>query len=149
LAFRYTWFFFTEKQKQKIEHLYCASIDLIHNLWGWNGYVTLVLARDKSLLDYVYDYWKKFMRHLSESPEGNGYRETWEAYWIFTMPDKSFYKSMDLCRTNFFMNRYAQRAYHTNLDIFSFFCPHEQQKDFFIRLHVDIKNFIHKYIDPP
>ncbi len=67
------WCVFTEKQKQKIEHLYCAGIRLIHNLWGWNVYVTLVLARDKSLLDYMYDDWNKLMRHLIESPEGNGY----------------------------------------------------------------------------
>jgi hypothetical protein len=49
---------------------------LINNLWGWNDHLTLVLAREKSLLDYVYDYWQKFMKHLNESPEGNEYRET-------------------------------------------------------------------------
>jgi hypothetical protein len=69
---------------------------LIYNLWGWNDYVTLVLAQDRSLLDYVHDYWKKFMKHLNESPEGSGYRETWEAYPISMEPDKSFYKSMGI-----------------------------------------------------
>jgi hypothetical protein len=31
----------------------------------------------------------------------------------------------------------------------SFFCVHEQQKDFFKRSHVDVKNFIKKYVEPP
>jgi hypothetical protein len=144
-----TWFYFTENQKLKIEHVYCSGIRLINNIWGWNDHVTLVLAREKSLLDYVYDYWKKFMKHLNESPEGNEYRETWEAYLICKTPDRSFYKDMGLRKNNFFMNRYAQRAHHTNLDIFSFFCFHEKQKDFFKRSSVDVKNFIEKYVEPP
>ena len=31
----------------------------------------IVLMQEKSLLDYVYDYWQKFMRHLNEFPEGS------------------------------------------------------------------------------
>jgi len=64
------WFFFAEKQKHEIEHIYCAGIRLIYNLWEWNDYVTLVLPQDKSLNVYVYDYWKKFMKSLNESPNG-------------------------------------------------------------------------------
>jgi hypothetical protein len=144
-----TWFFYTENQKQEIEHLYCAGLRLIYNLWGWNDYVTLVLAQDKSLLDYVYDYWMKFMKHLNESSEGNGYRETWEAYLICKSSDKRLYNSMGLRTDNFFINRLVQRAYHTNLDVFLFFNTHERQKDFFKRSHDDVKRFIHKYVDVP
>ena len=82
---------FQRKKNQEIEHVYCAGIRLIYNLRGWNDYVTLVLSHQKSLLDYVYDYWKRFMKHLNESPEGNECRETWEAYLICQISDKSFY----------------------------------------------------------
>jgi hypothetical protein len=141
-----TRFFFTDKQKQEIDHLYCTGIRLTYNLWGWNDFVTLVLAQDRSLLDYVYDYWRKFMKHLNESPEGSEYRETWESYLISTPPDKGFYKSMGIRKNNFFMNRYTQRAYHTNLDVFSFFCIHKCQKDYFKKSHSDVNDFIYKYI---
>jgi hypothetical protein len=46
------------------------------------------------LLNYVYDYWQKFMKHLNESPEGNEYRETWEAYLICKTPDRILLKNM-------------------------------------------------------
>ena len=141
-----TWFFFTENQKQKIEHLFCTGIRQMHNLWGWNDIVTLILAREKSLLDYVYDYWKKLMKHIIESPEGNEYAETWEAYLICTSQNKDFYKSMGLRCDNLFMNRLAQRAHHTNLDLFSFLCTHEHQKDFLKKSNVDLVNFIQKYV---
>jgi hypothetical protein len=87
------------------------------------------------------------MKHLIDSPERNEYRETWKAYLIYKTSDRSFYKSMDKKKT-FFMNRYAQSTHHTNLDLFSFFCFYEQQKDFFKRSHADVKNFIQKYVDP-
>ena len=141
-----TWFFFTENQRQKLEHLFCAGIRLVHSLWGWDDTVTLILAREKSLLDYVYDYWKKLIKHMMESPEGKEYRETWEAYLICSSQDKSFYKSMELRSNNRFMNRLAQRAHHTNLDLFSFFCTQEKQKDFFKKSNVDFMNFIQKYV---
>ncbi|CAF0845512.1 unnamed protein product [Rotaria sp. Silwood1] len=63
---------------------YCTGLRLKHNLWGWNDYTTLVLAKDRSLLDYGYDYWEKFLKYLSTSPEASWYRETWEAYLIST-----------------------------------------------------------------
>jgi hypothetical protein len=144
-----TWFYFTEKQRQEIEHVYCTGLRIIHNMWGWNDHVTLVLAKDRSLLDYVYDYWEKFMKHLNMSPEASGYRETWEAYLIATSPDKSFYKSMGLRSNNFFMNRYVRRAYHTNLDVFSFFCVHQHQREYYKKSSSDIEYFIYKYINPP
>jgi hypothetical protein len=59
------WLYFTEKQKHKIQHVYCSGIRLINNLWRWNNHVTLSLAREKSLLHYVYDYWQKFTKHLN------------------------------------------------------------------------------------
>ena len=141
-----TWFFFTENQRQKIEHLFCAGIRLVPSLWGWDHTVTLILAREKSLLDDVYDYWKKRIKHIMESPEGKECRETWEAYLICSSQDKSLYKSMELRSNNRFMNRLAQRAHHTNLDLFSFFCTQEKQKDFFKKSNVDFMNFIQKYV---
>ncbi|CAF4300227.1 unnamed protein product [Rotaria sp. Silwood2] len=144
-----TWFYFTENQRKDIEHVYCTGLRLIHNLWGWNDYTTLVLAKDRSLFDYVYDYWERFMKHLSTAPEASGYRETWEAFLISTSPDRSVYKSMKLRKNNFFINRYIRRVHHTNLDVFSFFCIHQNQRDYFKRSSLNIERFIHKYIFPP
>jgi hypothetical protein len=45
--------FFHGKQRQNRECVYCAGLRLIHNLCGWNDYVTLVLAKDRSFLKYV------------------------------------------------------------------------------------------------
>jgi len=106
-------------------------------------------VREKSPLDYVYDYYQKFMKHLNESPEGKEYIETWEAYLICKKQDGSLCKSIGFRKNNFFINRYAQRAHHTNLDISSFFCFYEKQKDFFKRSQVDVKNFTDKYVEPP
>jgi hypothetical protein len=143
------WFFFTEKQKRHIEHTYCAGIRIVYNLWGWDDYVTLVLARDKTMLDYVFNYWRKFMGHLSTSPEGHEYRETWEAYLISKTTDKTLYKSMGLRKNNFFMSRFTKRAHHTNCEVFAFFCIHERQRDFFKKSTEEVVRFRQKYIDPP
>lgn len=140
------WFYYTENQKQKVEHLYCTGIRIVYNLNGWNDYTTLTLARDKSLLDYVYHYWMKFMKHLNESPEGREYRETWEAYLIIKTAEKSLFKSLSLRKNNFFMNRLIQKAQHTNLEVFSFFCIQEKQKEYFKKTDMDVKNFMLKYI---
>ena len=99
-----TWFFYTENQMQKIEQMYCACIRLINNLWGWNDHMTLIISQEKSLLDHLYAYWQKFTKHLIESPEGNEYREIWEAYLISKAPDEKFYKTIGV-RKNNFMNR--------------------------------------------
>ena len=125
-----TWFFYTENQTRKIEHMYCAGIRLINNLWGLNDHMTLVISQEKYLLDHVYVYWQKFTRHLIESSEGNEYRETWEAYLISKAPDEKFYKSVGVRKNNFFMNRYRERAHDTNTDIFTFFCVQEKQEFF-------------------
>ena len=88
------------------------------------------------------------MKHLNESSEGNEYRETWDAYLNHKVADKRIYNSMGLRKNNFYINRYVQRVHHTNLDVFSFFCEHQHQKDYFKNTLFNIKRFIYKYIEP-
>ena len=142
-----TWFYFTETQRQEIEHIYCTGLRLIYDLREWNDFATLVLARERSILDYVYDYWDKFMKHLNESSEGNEYRQTWDAYLNHIVADKRIYNSMGLRKNNFYINRYVQRVHHTNLDVSSFFCEHQHQKDYLKSMVFNIKSFIYKYIE--
>jgi hypothetical protein len=90
------------------------------------------------------------MKHRNMSLEASGYRETWETYLISTSPDRNFYKSMSLKKDNFFINRYVQRAHHTNLDVFFFFFfVHQPQRESFKRTSSDMEYFIYKYINPP
>ena len=100
------WLFSTENQMRKIEHMYCAGIRVINNLWGWNEHVTLDISQEKSFLDHLYVYWQKFTKQLIESPEGNKHRETSEACLISKSPEENFYKSIGVRKTNFFINRY-------------------------------------------
>jgi hypothetical protein len=50
------WFLFTENQKKGIEHVYVSGIRLVYSLWGWEDLTTLILAREKTLNDYIYNY---------------------------------------------------------------------------------------------
>jgi hypothetical protein len=65
------------------------------------------------------------MKHLNMSSEASGYRETWETYLISTSSDRNFLQINGFKKENFFINRYVQRAHHTNLVVFFFFCVHQ------------------------
>ncbi len=56
---------------------------------------------------------------------------------------------MNLRKDNFFMNHYVQKAHHTNLYVFFFFCVHQPQREYFKRRSSDMEYFIYKYINPP
>ena len=146
-----TWFFFTERQRLEIEHVYCSGLRLIYTLWGWDDYITVALTKERTILDYVSDYWKRLIHHMEHAAEAISYRETWEAYLTATSPDRVFYKSMGFRKNSVFPKRLALRAHHTNLDVFSFLCEYAQQKDFFRSLSSDFirEEFEYKYLHPP
>jgi hypothetical protein len=34
----FTWFYFTEKQRERIKHVYLSGIGLVYSLWGWDDH---------------------------------------------------------------------------------------------------------------
>jgi hypothetical protein len=50
-----TWFYFTENKPEEIEHIYASGLRIVYGLWGWDDYTVLVLSREKSLMDYLYN----------------------------------------------------------------------------------------------
>jgi Reverse transcriptase (RNA-dependent DNA polymerase) len=85
-----TWFYFTEKQREKIEHVFMTGIRLVYSLWGYEDFTTLALSREFSLRDYLYRYWLSFQKHLEEASEAIFYRQTWNAFLIATSPNKDY-----------------------------------------------------------
>jgi hypothetical protein len=64
-------FHFTEKQKEKIEHVFGTGLRLVYSLWGYDDLATLALSRDLSLRDYLYKYWLRFQNHLDTASEAD------------------------------------------------------------------------------
>jgi hypothetical protein len=146
-----TWFMFTEKQRQKIEHVYGTGLRLVYNLQGYEDFTTLCLSRELTLRDYIYNYWIRFQKHLDESLEAEAYRQTWIAYLIVTDPLKRYYSSIGLRKNSKFANRLYERATHTYLDFLSFTNAHKRQYCYFKNSSALLENFILKYfsVQPP
>jgi hypothetical protein len=81
------WFLFTENQKKGIEHVYVSGIRLVYSLWGWEDLTTLIVAREKTLNDYIYNYLKNLKQNLDVSLEASAFNETFEAFMIITSPE--------------------------------------------------------------
>jgi len=60
----FCFFYFTDKQKEKVEHAFGTGIRLVYSLWGYDDLTTLVLSREFSLRDYLFKYWLRFQKHL-------------------------------------------------------------------------------------
>ena len=144
----FSWFYYTEKQRAKIEHVYLSGLRLVYGLWGWDDYTTLILAKDYTLRDYIFKYWKKFMKHLDESSEGLIFQQTWTAFLIATSPSKSYYKSMGFRSNSKFANRLATRAQHIKLDVITFFNNHNKQYGIFKKSTAMIEYFAMKFFPP-
>jgi hypothetical protein len=140
-----TWFLFTEKQRQKIEHVYGTGLRLVYSLQGYEDFTTLCLTKELSIRDYVYKYWIRFQKHLDESPEAESYRQTWTAYLIATDPSKSYYRSMGLRTNSKFANRLFERATHTYLDFLSFTNAHRRQYCYFQNSSSLLEHYVLKY----
>ncbi len=108
----FTWFYFTGKQREKIEDVYISGLRLVYSLWGWDDYTTLILSRD-----YLFRYCNKFIKHLEESPEALIFQQSWTAFLIATFLSKEYYKSMGFRKNSKFHNRLAIKAQHIKLDV--------------------------------
>ena len=140
-----TWFYYTEKQRQKIEHVYATGLRIVYSLWGHDDFSTLALCRELSLRDYLYRYWLRFHRHLDEAPDAVIYRQTWSAFLIATSPSKEYYQSCGFRKNNKFANRLGERAHHTYLDFLSFTNVHKSQYAFFKRTSSLLETFMLKF----
>jgi hypothetical protein len=144
-----TWFYFTEKQKEKIYSLFCSGIRLVYGLRGWDDITTMVISQEKSLYDYIFSYWSKFAYHLEKADEATQYQKTWTAYLAAKSPDKIWYKTMGFRKNNFFLNRLSIRALHSKNDWMDFCVNHRRQHEYFKKSTLYLNIFIYKYFLMP
>ena len=95
-------FHFTDKQKEKIEHVFETGLRVVYSLWRYDDITTLALSREFSLRDYLYKYWLTFQKHLDIAREAETYRQTISAYFIGKSPFKTYYMSMSFETDSFF-----------------------------------------------
>ena len=136
---------FTEKQKRTIQHVYCSGLRIVFSLQKWDDETTLILCREKSILDYLYLYWCRFSLHLERSAESLCFQQTWQAYKIATSSDRSWYRSMGFNRRSFFPRRLAERAQHSLVEWKVFEEVHRKQHEFYKTNNVLINMFVYKY----
>lgn len=116
----FTCFYYTAKQRERIEHVFMTGIRVVYSLWGYEDFTTLALSSELSLRDYVYRYWIRFQKHLDEAPEALLYRQTWNAFLIATPPNKKYYKNCGFRRNRIFANRLHEQVQHSYLDFLSY-----------------------------
>jgi len=140
-----TWFFLTEKQQRYIEHVYCSGIRCVITLSKWKDKTTLILSREKSLLDHLYAYWSRFTMHLVKSPDALCFQQSWHAYNIIISPNLRSYKSMGFNKRNPFLARLKQNTKHSLNDWNNFELIQKQQINHY-EINTKLHNlFIYKY----
>jgi hypothetical protein len=108
-----TWFYFTEKQKHNIEHIFCSGIRLVYSLKGWDDITTMVLSKEKSIYDYIFSYWSRLSFHLERAADALSFQQSWQAYNIVISRNKTWLRSMGFRKNSKFPLRLAERARHT------------------------------------
>ena len=147
----FCFFYFTEKQKEQIEHVFGTGLRVVYSLWGYDDLTTLALSREFSLRDYLFKYWLRFQKHLDTASEADTYRQTLTAYFIAKSPFKTYYKSMGFRQNSRFPNRLAERAKHMYLDVIAFIDVHKEQYGYFKKSSSILEFFVLKYfsVKPP
>jgi hypothetical protein len=140
-----TWFFFSERQKERISHTYCIGLRIIHNLALWDDYTTLVLSREKSIYDYLFSYWRRLIHHLHFADEALAFQMTWTSYLNVTAPEDDLWKNTGFRKNSTFLNRLRKQITHLMLDWIEFDSVHSQQYDYFKNKNEQVNRFIHKY----
>lgn len=107
------WFTITDKQQRYIEHVYVSGLRYVYHLQKWDDTTTLILCREKSLLDHLYTYWNRFYTHLVDAPDALCLRQSHRAFEIVTADDPNWYKNLGFRRTNRFLNRLRARSQHS------------------------------------
>ena len=139
------WFFFTEKQKQYIQHIYYSGLRLVFSLSNWDDETTAVLCQAKTLLDHVHMYWSRFFMHLQQSPDALCFWKTWCTHHIVIESEKKWNKYLGLGKGNKFLARLRERAKHTIIDWIDFDAVQKNQLNFYTGDPRGIYKFVYKY----
>jgi hypothetical protein len=140
-----TWFFFTQNQKERIEHKFCTGLRIVHGLYNWDDLATLVIAREKSIYDYLFTYWRKLVRHLMTSPEALAFQQGWNAYLLLTDVNKCWTRELGFRINSRFFNRLVRQVNHCLIDWSGFDCVHIKQYDCFRISTNMINTFVFKF----
>jgi hypothetical protein len=140
-----TWFLFTERQRERIMHMYCTGLRIMHNLHAWDDYTTLILTKEKSLYDYLFSYWRKLIHHLLSAEEALAYQMTWSTYLIITSEEKSLWKDSGYRKNSRFFCRLRRQVKHSLIDWLEFDNLHARQYECFVSSDGVINRFIYKY----
>lgn len=145
-----TWFHYTDNQRKLIEHVYCTGIRIVYALKGWDDITTLILTREKNLLDYLYGYWYRLSKHLESAPDALSFQQSWKAYEIIKSPDTSWIKSMGFRRNSIFPKRLIERARHTLEDWRAFEPIQKENFECYKKSTTYLNIFVYKYfLEPP
>ena len=138
------WFFFTHNQRDRIEHTFCSGLRILHNLRQWDDFTTLELAREKSLRDHLYRYWRRFAHHLMHSDEGLAFQQSWNSYLIITTPN-SWMKTLYFRWTGVLPRSLIQQATHCLVEWLMFEKVHQMQYNYFRNTNEYMGDFVNKY----
>jgi hypothetical protein len=141
-----TWFYYTEKQRRNIEHTFCSGLRLTYALRGWDDITTMIVCKEKSLLDYLFSYWTRLSEHLERASDALDFQQSWQAYQHATSQDRSWYRSLGFRTNSKFPNRLAKRAQHTLADWTKFRQIHQHQYCFYRSDTLYLNMFVYKYM---
>jgi hypothetical protein len=125
--------------------VYCSGLKYVYALSKWDDETTLILSREKTLLDYIYYYWYKFSTHLEKAPDAQCLQQSWQAFKIITSPDTRWYRTLGFKKCNKFLNRLRDRVQHSLTEWYSFKQTHHQHLDIFVKNTWYISLFVYKY----
>ena len=116
----------------------------MYNLYQWDDFTTLVLAREKTLRDFLYVYWRRFVTHLMSSDEGLAFQQSWNAYLITTTPN-SWMRSLGCRGNSVFPRRLVQQATHSLVEWLTFEDVQRTQYGYFRSRNEYLEDYISKY----
>ena len=113
-------------------------------LYRWDDFTTLILAREKTLRDFLYKYWKRFVYHLLNSDEGLAFQQSWNAYLIITLPN-SWMRSLRFRSNSKFPRRLINQATHCMVEWLTFEEVHRTQYDIYRNSNKHIEDLVYKF----
>jgi hypothetical protein len=68
-----------------------------------------IISREKTLYDYIYNYWSRFSIHLDQSLEATQYQHTWTAFNI-AKDSKIWYNLLEYRENNKFKKKTIRKG---------------------------------------
>jgi hypothetical protein len=125
--------------------MYCTGLRIVHNLYAWDDYTTLVLSKEKSLYDYLFSYWRRLMNHLLSANEALAFQLNWSAYLFITSNEENWWSNLGFRKNSTFLRRLRKQAKHCIIDWIDFDNIHVKQHEHFRKSCCLINLFIYKY----